>query len=171
MTSAPDTAAPLARYRLTICGLDELADHTGASVSHTVSILDPEQPLPRVFRTYDSLREHWVLRFHDLSQPVRGARLPAEEDIAELLTIGRALAPEAKDSHILVHCHAGVSRSTAAAAILLTQHHYGSEREALREVVRLRPIAFPNARMIRLADEMLGRNGALTDALAEVRGG
>jgi len=158
------------RFELTICGLDELGDHAGAGVSHAISILDPEAPVPRVFGAYATLRDHWVLRFHDISRPLRGARPPEREDVAELLSYGEALARAEGPAHLLIHCHAGISRSTAAAAIVLAQHRPGREIEAFRKVVRLRPMAWPNSRMIRLADDLLGRGGRLTSALDALGG-
>lgn len=164
-----NAAAALSRHRLTICGLDELREHARAGVSHVISIIDPETPVPRVLTDYDGLRAHRVLRFHDVSRAIGDARVPAAEDVAELLSFGAELQALGTSAHVLVHCHAGVSRSTAAAAILLGQHAPGREREVMREVVRLRPIAWPNARMIELADQALAREGALVEALREFR--
>jgi predicted protein tyrosine phosphatase len=169
VTFESEGAAPLTRHRLIICGLDELGDHSRAGVSHVVSILDPETPVPSTVLGYPDLRAHRVLRFHDVSQRIGDARVPEAEDVAELLSFGMELQALESCANLLIHCHAGVSRSTAAAAILLGQHAPGREREVMREIVRLRPIAWPNARMIQLADEALGREGAFIDALRRLR--
>ncbi len=157
----------LAPFQLTICGLDELAAYREAAVSHVLSILDPDTPVPAALRSYAGLNAHWVLRFHDISLSMPGARIPQPDDVAELLSLGRELRAPRAGAHLLVHCHAGVSRSTAAAAILLAQPHPGREREALAEVAALRPVARPNRRMLALADELLGRRGALVRAAEE----
>jgi len=151
-------------YDLTVCGLDELELHAEAGVSHAISIIDPEEPTPPELRQYPELREHWVLRFHDVSHALPGARPPDAEDVADLLAMGAQLA-EARPSHLLVHCHAGVSRSAAAAVILMAREAPGREREAFETVYRLRPVAAPNARLIKLADTALARGGALSRAL------
>jgi predicted protein tyrosine phosphatase len=69
-----------------------------------------------------------------------------------------------------VHCHAGVSRSTAAAAILLAQRNPGEEAAAFRHVARIRPGAWPNRRMVEIADRLLQRDGRLIDGLRAMRG-
>jgi predicted protein tyrosine phosphatase len=109
-----------------------------------------------------------VLRFHDLALPVPGARMPEADDVAEVLSFGREVRSGRGPAHLLVHCHAGVSRSTAAAAILLAQPNPGREREAIDMVTSLRPVARPNRRMLRIADELLGRRGALERAADRV---
>lgn len=160
--------ANLAAYELTICGLDELSAYREAAVSHVLSILDPETPTPPALASFADLRAHWVLRFHDIALPLPGARIPEADDVAELLSLGRELREARAGSHLLVHCHAGVSRSTAAAAILLAQPHPGREREAMHMVAALRPVARPNRRMLTLADDLLGRRGALVRAAEQL---
>jgi predicted protein tyrosine phosphatase len=60
----------------------------------------------------------------------------------------------------------GISRSSAAAAILLAvRAGPGSEAEALKNVGTIRPGARPNVRMLELADDVLGTGGALVRAL------
>lgn len=155
----------LTGYRLTICGLDELPVHAEAGVTHAISILDPQVPKPQVLSRYDGLRQHWLLRFHDISTRAPDMNAPEQADLEDLVAIGRELTASAEGGHLLVHCHAGVSRSTAAAAILLAQHNPGREAEAFDTVARLRPGAWPNARMVELADALLERNGALRAGL------
>src|SRR5690606_20560255 len=77
----------------------------------------------------------------------------------------RLAATPAPGAHVLVHCHMGISRSTAAVVILLAQQNPGAEREAFAELRRLRPFSWPNSRMIAMADDLLGRGGALIEAL------
>ena len=67
---------------------------------------------------------------------------------------------------LLIHCHAGVSRSTAAAAILMAQSNPGREPDMFAELERVRPRSWPNALMLRMADALLERDGAL---VAELR--
>jgi len=151
-------------YHVTVCGLDELDLHAEAGVSHAISIIDPDEPTPGILRDYPALREHWVLRFHDVSRALPGARAPQAQDVADLLNVGEQLAAD-RPGHLLIHCHAGVSRSAAAAVILMAREAPGREREAVETVYRLRPVAAPNARMIKLADAALERAGALSRAL------
>jgi hypothetical protein len=90
--------------------------------------------------------------------------------VTRLLGFGRDLTAEPPDNaHLLVHCHAGISRSTASMALILSQAlPHLSAREILDEVLRIRPKAWPNLRIIELGDAMLARNGAMITAAIEL---
>ena len=65
-------------------------------------------------------------------------------------------------THLLVHCHAGVSRSTAAAILLFARREPArSAQNVVGQVIRARPRAWPNLRMIEMGDELLGRDGEI----------
>jgi predicted protein tyrosine phosphatase len=88
--------------------------------------------------------------------------------VAQLLGFGRELNDRA-GNHLLVHCHAGVSRSTAAAALIMVQMHpHRPARVALDTVARMRPRAWPNLRMLEFGDALLGRNGEIVAAASAV---
>ncbi len=161
-----------ASYRLTICGLDELLSQRSTRVTHVLSILDPGMPQPEIVRHYKMLRDHQMLHFHDIAQPMAGAQAPSRGHVARLLAYGDEIVSTlGAEDHLLIHCHAGISRSTAAATILLAQHHPGREEQALQRVVQSRPVAIPNVRMIAYADALLERDGALIAALENLRRG
>lgn len=149
---------------LTICGLDELAGHGSAKVTHVLSILDPDTPEPD-FAGYPAL-QRTTLRFDDIVEDAPGKVSPAADHVAAVLAFGRALEDgTAADGHLLVHCHAGISRSTAAMAMLLAQSHPALAEDAVMDrLSAIRPQAWPNLRMIRFADEQLGREGRLVAA-------
>ena len=155
-------------FRITVCGLDELADQAVAGVSHVLSILDPGWPEPEVLRNFD-IHRRLRLHFHDVIEPLPGWIAPERWDVDLLLAFGRTVAGAAggpAGAHLLVHCHAGVSRSTAAAILILAQRHADRPAdEALAEVARLRPRAWPNLRMLELGDAALGRNGEIVAAV------
>lgn len=151
--------------KLTICGVHELPDHCTSGVSHALSILDPEMADPAAFRHFGRHRRT-VLRFHDHVIDFAGGDCPQEHHVEAIIGFGEELADEQPD-HLLVHCWMGLSRSTAATAILLTQHEAGSEAHAFDRVFQVRPRSWPNARMIALADRLLGRRGALMSALKD----
>jgi predicted protein tyrosine phosphatase len=149
----------------TICGLAELTDYSRADITRVVSILDPGTPEPEVLETFPR-HDHLTLRFHDIVEPEMSLIPPDPTHIEELLHFGRA-CPGGRVEHILVHCHMGVSRSSAAAvALLLQAHPEVADTAALAHISNIRPQARPNARMIAFADELLGRRGRLIDALA-----
>lgn len=152
-------------FPLTICGIDELPRHAEADISHVLTIIDPEWPDPKHFAQYPA-HKRTVWRFHDIVNPQEGQRHPEEADVRAILDYGRTLKRD-RVSHLLVHCHMGISRSTATAAILMAQDHPGREREAFAHLRHIRPYSWPNSRMIAMADDLLDRCGALVAAMSE----
>jgi predicted protein tyrosine phosphatase len=158
-----DTA--LIPFQLTICGIDELAGHCEAGVTHVLSILDPGWPEPDPLNAFD-VNRRLKLRFHDVIEVQPGCIAPERWDVELLLAFARDL-DASRRTHLLIHCHAGVSRSTAAATLVLAQRHPGRPAaEALDQVVRLRPRAWPNLRILELGDQILGRGGEIVEAAA-----
>lgn len=146
----------------TVCGLEELAGNGARGVSHVLSLLDPGTPEPAAFSSYGA-HARTTLRFHDCLGPGDGLVPPERTDIEAILDFGRGLDGAA---HLLVHCHYGLSRSTAALLILFAQGEPATEAEALvARLHALREPAWPNARMIGFADAMLGRDGTLSEAV------
>ncbi|MFO1112996.1 MAG: protein-tyrosine-phosphatase [Rhodospirillales bacterium] len=150
---------PLLPYPITICGLAELCGHAEAGFTHVVSILDPIWPDPDEFDDWEAHRRV-LWRFDDVVEVGGGYSAPRREDVQAILALGADLRNEAA-ARVLIHCHAGVSRSTAAAVILMAQHNPGREAAVFAELRRIRPRSWPNALMLRLADAMLHREGAL----------
>jgi predicted protein tyrosine phosphatase len=160
----------IAPFKLTVCGIDELAGHRDGKVSHVLSILDPEWPVPEAFGAFG---EHakLELRFHDIiDEPNADMIAPRREHVAQLLSFGHGLSQEPQaDAHLLVHCHAGVSRSTASMALILAQALPDvAANRVLEEVLRIRPQAWPNLRIIELGDAQLNRRGELVAAAAGI---
>jgi predicted protein tyrosine phosphatase len=157
--------------RLTICGLEELAGHctpgTTPGVTHVLSLLDPGWPEPELIRNFD-LERRLRLHFHDVIEPMPGWIAPERWDVELLLAFGRKLnqtaSPGAQtdETHLLVHCHAGLSRSTASAILLLAQSYPSRPaHDVVGQIIRLRPQAWPNLRIIELGDALLGRDGEI----------
>jgi predicted protein tyrosine phosphatase len=70
---------------------------------------------------------------------------------------------------LLVHCHAGVSRSTASVILILAQALPEiPAAEIARHLLRIRPQAWPNLRIIELGDAMSGRDGEIIAAVRAV---
>ena len=153
----------LAPFQVTICGIDELGFHWEAGVTHVLSILDPGWPEPEALGAFDAHRR-LELRFHDVIEAGPGWIAPERLDVEQLLSFGRDLT-EARGTHLLVHCHAGVSRSTAAATLILAQARPDRPaEELLQAVVRQRSHAWPNLRILELGDALLDRRGEIVDA-------
>jgi len=151
---------------LTICGLEELDYHSAQGVTHVQSILDPDWPEPDAFWAFDPhLRT--TLHFHDAIEAAPEVVLPERTDIEAILAFGRDSGDDLR--HLLIHCHAGISRSTAAMAMILAQVFPHEKEEAIVDrLMRIRPQAWPNSRMIEFADELLGREGRLSAAVGRI---
>jgi predicted protein tyrosine phosphatase len=110
-----------------------------------------------------------VLKFVDLDEPAppphdtrQELHLPTRDDVQAALDFDR---PNEK---LLIHCHAGISRSTALAlAILAARMGTGTEKDAVEELIRIRAEAVPNFEIVRLADLILERQGRLIEAVLE----
>ena len=146
---------PLARLFKTV-------EDTGAS--HIVSLLGDEA---RVERPATVMAEnHLCLRLHDISLPLDGYIIPDEAHVAELLSFVRRWDRRAP---LVVHCYAGISRSTASAfasvCALNPEREEASIAQALR---RASPTATPNIRIVSLADRLLGRDGRMVAAIETI---
>ena len=158
---------PLPDHKLIICGIPELTDHSRTGVSHVLSIIDTHEPVPPALGQFSGI-DHELIRFDDVVAEYPGFEACTPRHIEQLLAFGER-AHARVGSHILVHCHAGISRSQAAAAILMCQHAPGREEEAFLRLLELRKHGWPNTRMIEFADELLKRNGALMNGLIAYR--
>ncbi|WP_173979192.1 tyrosine phosphatase family protein [Magnetospirillum sp. UT-4] len=148
-------------YKITICGLTELCLHGEAGITHVLTILDPDHPDPDDFRAYPPHRRT-VWRYHDIVAEKDEMVAPQAADVSAILAFG---AQTSGIDHLLIHCHMGISRSTATAVILMAQSNPGQEEAAFAELRRIRPRSWPNSRMIGFADRLLERNGALVAAM------
>jgi predicted protein tyrosine phosphatase len=129
--------------------------------SHLVTLLSPEHMIDTPSGI--EAARHLRLGLNDVSEVEAAETPPAEHHVAQLIAFGRdwpAAAP------LLVHCWAGISRSTAAAYIVLCDRlGVGAETE-IAKALRIRaPHAYPNPLMVSLADRALGRGGRMIDAV------
>jgi len=145
-----------------VCSLARLhatVEETGAR--HVVSLMRDVE-LVRRPPTIEHA-DHLLLRLDDICEPIDGFTIPAEAHIAELLTFVRAWDRAAP---LVIHCYAGVSRSTAGAFVsACALNPRRAETEIARDIRRLSPTATPNIRIVTLADQMLGRDGRMVAAI------
>jgi predicted protein tyrosine phosphatase len=108
------------------------------------------------------------LRFNDVFRDEDGFSAPTVCHVLSILQFGFESLEMGCDSHVLVCCENGVSRSTAAAIVMLAATGQDrSFRDTVRKVVEERPCAWPNLRMISIGDHLLGAQGALARAVWE----
>jgi predicted protein tyrosine phosphatase len=78
------------------------------------------------------------------------------------------MAEPPAQAHLLVHCHAGISRSTASMMLILAQARPDvPARDIIAQVVKIRPRAWPNLRILEFGDALLGRGGEIVAAAHE----
>ena len=110
--------------------------------------------------------DHLLLRLDDISEHMDGYTVPGEEHVAELLTFVRSWDRAAP---LVIHCYAGVSRSTAGAFVSACALNPGRpEVEIAKDIRRLSPTATPNIRIVTLADRILGREGRMVAAVESI---
>ena len=144
-----------------ISGLEEMPRYvreTGSS--HVLSLVIPEDhpATPPGIRS----EHHLFIGCHDIVEPFPGAVLPNPGHVRLIMDFAAAWDGSAP---MLVHCFAGVSRSTAAALIVACVHERGREHELTRRLRASAPHAQPNRRIIALGDTALGCGGALVAAV------
>jgi hypothetical protein len=144
------------------CGLAEVANVIAARrPSHMVSLLDPAKMIATPLGI--ASHQHLRLEVNDVSAPTGGLVPPTEEVILKLLSFGRSWD---ETSPMLVHCWAGISRSTAAAFVIACDKSPRTdERRVALAMRRSAPSAAPNRGMVSLADDLMGRGGRLVDAI------
>jgi predicted protein tyrosine phosphatase len=107
---------------------------------------------------------HLRLTMNDIDRPAEGLIAPEAGHIHQLVDFLRGWD---QDTPLLVHCHAGISRSPAAAFIALCLlRPQIAEHELAQRLHAASAAAKPNRLLVRLADEILGRNGRMTAACA-----
>ena len=158
---------PLVTHKVTICGIPELPQHCSTDITHVLSIIDTHEPRPSALEHFPAI-EHELIRFDDVVAEYPGFEACTPAHIEKVLAFGERVHAR-PDGHVLVHCHAGISRSTAAAAILMCQHAPGDEEAAFLRLLGLRKHGWPNTRMVEFADVLLQRDGALLRGLDAYR--
>ena len=143
-----------------VCSLHEMPSHARLlRPRYLVSLVQPEFQPPTPDEV--SVEHHLRIAVDDVSQQAWGAVVPEEEHVQNLVTF---LDQRNRDEGVLIHCYAGISRSTAAALIALALDMDGREMEAAQVLRRAAPHARPNERIVALADGLLGRQGRLVAA-------
>jgi predicted protein tyrosine phosphatase len=156
-------------FTITVCGLEELACHADRQVSHVLSILDPDQAEPEAFGAYGE-HARLELKFHDIIEETLGFEAPQPRHVAQMLEFGRDLLRDPESlRHLLVHCHAGISRSTAAMTLLLAQAQPDlAAADVLAQVLHIRNKAWPNFRILDFGEQQLHRDGEFTTAVGAI---
>lgn len=106
------------------------------------------------------------LSMHDLSEPQEGLAAPAPEHVAAILEFAQGWE---RDAPMVVHCYAGISRSTAAAYVMAAALQPERDESELAWELRARsPTATPNPLIVAHADTLLGREGRMIAAIRAI---
>jgi len=142
--------------------LHETVEDSGAR--HVVSLIGDEDHVERPAAV--EAENHLWLRLHDISAPLDGYIMPEEKHVIDLLRFVRHWDRRAP---LVVHCYAGISRSTASAfaSVCALNPHRDEESIALA-LRRASPTATPNIRIVSLADRLLGRDGRMVAAIETI---
>jgi predicted protein tyrosine phosphatase len=142
--------------------LHETVEDTGAR--HVVSLLGDEMTIVRPSGV--APENHLWLRLHDISAPLDGYIIPGEAHIAELLQFVRGWD---RGAPLVVHCFAGISRSTASAfASVCALNPHRDETSIAQALRSASPTATPNIRIVSIADKLLGRDGRMVAAIETI---
>jgi predicted protein tyrosine phosphatase len=129
-----------------------------------ISILSPASEFP-VFEGLAADR-HLRLSFHDVAAATPGLLAPGAHDMQAMLGFLRQWN---RQTPLLIHCWAGISRSTAAGFIATCLLHPQRDEAELAENLRAAsPSATPNPMLVALADEALGREGRMVRAIQAI---
>lgn len=132
--------------------------------SHLVTLLSPDH----MIETPAGLppERHLKLGMNDIVDLREGETPPSQQHVENLIRFGRGWDAQ---NPLLVHCWAGISRSTAAAYILFCDRLRDQSELEIAQVLRQRaPHACPNRLMVRLADDALGRGGRMVEAVESI---
>jgi predicted protein tyrosine phosphatase len=148
-----------------VCSLARLhatVDKTGARHIVTLLRLTDRVERPR----HIAPENHLVLSIDDISMPMDGLTLPGEEHVERLIGFAGAWDRAAP---MVVHCYAGISRSTAGAYVAACALNPGrDELEIAWELRRASRTAQPNARIVDIADRLLKRDGRMVRAIETI---
>jgi predicted protein tyrosine phosphatase len=145
-----------------LAALPETVKATGAS--HVLTVMANVDQVQRPVSVLAA--NHLKVAMDDITEQVDGFVAPSEHHIEKVLAFVRGWD---RSAPLVVHCYAGISRSTAsafAAACMLNPHK--DEISIARQIRAASPIASPNRLIVSLADKVLGREGRMLRALDEM---
>ncbi|MBY0422016.1 MAG: hypothetical protein K2Q06_06900, partial [Parvularculaceae bacterium] len=132
-----------------------------AGARRAISLLSPGDVFPRFDHLHDD--HHHCVHLHDIVEPIDGHVTPAMRHVEDLVSFLSGWSPS---EPLLVHCWAGISRSTATAFIAACLHNPDTDEAAIAaELRKASSTAFPNERIVGFADKLLGRRGRMMSAV------
>jgi predicted protein tyrosine phosphatase len=148
-----------------VCPLSKIEETvTLSSARRLVTLLNAGTPVSRPASL--RLEDHLILSMNDITVEQADMTLPGEDHVQSLLDFARQWD---RTAPLVIHCFAGISRSTAAAySVAAALAPKRDEAELAAALRRLSPSATPNARLIAIADRLLGRQGRMIAAIESI---
>lgn len=151
--------------KITVSDVDQVPGWIHKGATHVITLLHSSERSTLVLpKSFDRTNWLWLEMDDVISSTADSA--PQTEQVERLLDWAKKL-PD--DAHLLVHCYAGISRSTAAALAIKVQE-IGVDKvpEAIDWLLEIRPQACPNPVITSIADDLLNAKGELHAAAEEV---
>jgi predicted protein tyrosine phosphatase len=148
-----------------VCSLARLHDTVDATgARHVVTLLKDTDRVQRPHAILEA--NHLILSMDDIALPMDGYVLPRDEHITRLIDFVRGWN---RAKPMVVHCYAGISRSTAGAFVAACALNPQREEMTIaRELRRASATATPNPRIVAIGDRVLGRNGRMVAAIEAI---
>ena len=142
--------------------LHETVEETGAR--HVVTLLKDTDRVQRPKSIAET--NHLILGMDDIATPMDGYVMPCDEHVTKLLDFVRGWD---RAKPMVVHCYAGISRSTAGAYVAACALNPRRDELTIAQAIRrASATATPNPRIVSLADRMLGRDGRMIAAIDSI---
>ena len=148
-----------------VCSLAALPDTVKATgASHVLTVM---AKVDQVLRPESVLEaNHLKVAMDDITEQIDGFVAPCDSHIKQVLNFVRGWD---RGAPLVIHCYAGISRSTASAfAAVCALNPHRDEIAIARQIRAASPIASPNRLIVSLADKALGREGRMLRALDEM---
>jgi predicted protein tyrosine phosphatase len=142
--------------------LHETVEETGAL--HVVTLLKHTDRVERPKTVLEA--NHLILGMDDICTPMDGYVIPCDEHVSRLIEFVRGWG---RAKPMVVHCFAGISRSTAGAFVAACALNPARDELTIAQNLRrASPTAAPNLRIVSIADRMLGRDGRMVAAIDSI---
>ena len=148
-----------------VCSLARLyatVDETGAR--HIVTLLRLTDRVERP--SHIAPENHLWLKMHDIATPLGGFVSPELEHVETLIEFVQRWD---RATPMVVHCFAGISRSTAGAYVAACALNPARDEQQIAwDIRRASRTAQPNARIVTIADRLLKRDGRMVRAIETI---
>lgn len=155
-------------FNFYVCGVDEVPKYEDKFITDIIAFTHPGNDNEADYSKFNMNPEINKFCVHDVFDNRYHPHVlvfPTEELVKEIINVCEKIKTKVDTGNLvecLVHCQAGISRSTAAAFILLAVlTGEWKERDCINEIYQRRNIMKPNPLIIEFADKLLNRGGKM----------